>query len=129
MMLTDKLPLRQSSVWSSFPSVYTLPHGYGSVRMIPKPYDGSGHLWFVADHPIQGVSAVLRHGKPYGNWQLQQATDTTGHAISLIETGDACKTDSLVADIQGKIDPQSGQPLSPPKPFCSIFWHGSVVCR
>ncbi|CAK0759547.1 hypothetical protein CCP4SC76_3150004 [Gammaproteobacteria bacterium] len=89
MMLTDKLPLRESSVWPTFPSVYTLPHVYGAVRMSVQPYDGSGHFWFVADHPIQGVSAVLHEGKPYGNWQIQQATDTTGHSIALIETGDA----------------------------------------
>ncbi|CAK0782232.1 hypothetical protein CCP4SC76_8230002 [Gammaproteobacteria bacterium] len=111
MMLTDKLPLRRSSVWPTFPSVYSLPHVYGAVRMMPKPYDDSGHLWFVADHPIQGVSAVLHEGKPYGNWQLQQATDTTGHGIALIETGDACRDGSLVADVQGKIDPQSGQAI------------------
>ncbi|CAK0782334.1 putative Carboxypeptidase regulatory-like domain-containing protein [Gammaproteobacteria bacterium] len=54
---------------------------------------------------------MLHDGKPYGNWQFQQATDTTGHAITLIETGDACKSGTLVTDIQGKIDPQSGQAI------------------
>lgn len=96
-------------MWGDFPALYTLPQVYGQVTLSPQPYDSTGHFWFIADHPIQAVETVLHEGKAYGNWRLVKATDPTGHAVALLETGDSLKPGSLVVSVRGKLDPKSGE--------------------
>ncbi|MDG4549876.1 MAG: phage tail protein [Candidatus Contendobacter sp.] len=105
--LSDPIPLRDTSVWSSYDAVTILPRVYGRARIKPLRYNADGTQYVVADHAIAGVDAVTLDGSPINGWRWRNGSDLTGHAVALLELAEAPDTSAnLAAVVRG----QSGNP-------------------
>lgn len=108
--LTRKLPLRDSTAWGQFASVQTIPRIYGRATVAPVPYDATGRLFVVADHPIQGIATVTADGQAVTAYRLYHQADTTGKTIAFLElqTPITIGTTELAATVEGLQHPVTG---------------------
>lgn len=114
-MLSDPLPIRTTAAWPAFAKPEPLNVVYGRCTVPAIQYDQTRKFWLVADHPIQGVDAVYRDGKPEKTYAWRNGTDPTGHPVALVELGQAlAATATLTAAIRGKTHPTSGALLETP---------------
>ena len=88
-LLTDPVPLRSTAQLEGFESVEVLPLVYGRVKVQPVKYSADGKTWLIADHAIQGVDEVTKSGLPYNAWGFFNGSDSSGHAVALLQTADA----------------------------------------
>lgn len=113
--LSDPLPLRSSAAWPLFAKPEPLPVVYGRCTVPAIQFDSTRKFWLVADHAIGGVDTCYRSGKVESTFAWRNSVDSTGHPVALIELRDAlASTETLTADIRGKIDPNSGVLLENP---------------
>lgn len=112
---TDKVPLRTTADLGGYTELKPLPVVYGSVTIQPLRYDGSGHLWLLADHPISGVDRVELQGREISDWILQQAADDSGSPVAVLETKEQIAEPSdLRATVRGKMHPDTGETMTRP---------------
>ena len=124
--LADAIPLRSSSVWGSFSAPALLPHAYGRVTLTPLQYSQDRMLWCLADHPIQGVDKVTRDDVEVSAWAYQNTTDSTGHAVALLELAEPLADgERLAVTLRGKMQPTTGALLSRPD---EILWDVLNLC-
>jgi len=113
--LTDPLPLRTSADLGQYTTLFTLPRPMGLLTCNPVRYDGSGHFWLLADAPIGGVDAVSYQGRTISAWALQNGTDTSGHAVAVLETEEQIEDPAdLAVTLRGERHPDTGQSLDRP---------------
>lgn len=94
--ITDKLPLRDSTVWDAYREARAIPHRYGECGGAPIQYDSSRRLWVWADHASLAIDRVLVDGLPVTNWQWRNAVDSTGHPVTMVEFADAIEESANV---------------------------------
>lgn len=124
--LADAIPLRSSSVWGSFSSPASLPHVYGGVTLSPIQYSQDRMLWCLCDHAAQGVDKVTRDDVETSAWAFQNATDSTGHAVALLELAEPLADgERLAVTLRGKMQPATGALLSRPD---EILWDVLNLC-
>lgn len=115
MTLSDPLPIRTSAAWPAFAKPEPLPVVYGRCTVPTIQYDQTRKFWLVADHPVQGVDAVYRDGKPERAYAWRNGTDPTGHPVALVELGQALAANAtLTATVRGKTHPTGGALLENP---------------
>lgn len=113
--LTDTVPLRSTAVWPKFAKAEPLNVPYGRCIVPATQYDQSRKLWHIADCAIGGVDAVYKDGKAEKAYAWRNATDSTGHAVAILELGSALPANAtLTATIRGKIHPTTGMLLENP---------------
>lgn len=107
------LPLRQSSVWGQFATVETIPVRYGQQRGRAVQYDNSRLRWVWADHASQIITGVFVDGQLSLGWAWRNQSDVTGRPVTMIEFAQPQSGEVTAVGI-GKIDPESGQPMTRP---------------
>jgi len=112
--LSRPVPLRDTTAWGRFASVRTLPRVYGRAIVEPVPYDDTGRLFVVADHPIGGIASVSRDGVPVTAWRLRHAPDATGRTVAFLELQTAISKESLTVTLDGLLHPITGQAMTNP---------------
>lgn len=118
--LSDRLPLRQSTVWGSYKDKRTLPIVYGRTVVEPIPYDNSGQVFVLADHACQGVDRVTRDDIATDAFAFYNDTDDTGHAIAVLELAEPlAHGEHLRVNLRGKQHPAHGGLLSNP---AEVLW-------
>jgi len=114
--LSRAVPLRDTTSWGRFASIRPLPRVYGRVTLTPVPYDDTGRVFVVADHPIAGIVSVKRGKESLTSWRLSHGPDTTGKTIAFLELQEAVleDQDSLSATLDGLMDPVTGNLMTNP---------------
>jgi len=114
--LTRKIPLRDSTAWGKFSSVQTIPRIYGRATVAPVPYDDSGRVFVVADHPVSGVVSVTADGKTVTAYRLYHQSDSTGKTVAFIElqTPITIGTTALAVTVDGLLNPVTGLLMTNP---------------
>jgi len=108
---TDIVPLRDTSDLDIYAVEKSLPIVYGNSEISPFSYDGSGHLWFIADHAIDRINSVRVNGKEISAYILR--TEFENGTISVLETSEQYEdTDTIIVDLDGKLDKDSGSLLA-----------------
>lgn len=100
MILSDPLPLRDTSVWPGYTELQILPRVYGRARVAGVRYAEHNHLYVLADHALAGVDAVYDDGAPIAGWVHRNGADLTGHAAALLQLS-APPQGVLSADVRG----------------------------
>lgn len=109
---TDLMPLRLTSVWSSFRAIEVIPHRYGFGKGVLIQYNKTRKLFVWADHPSVNVIVVKVGGQLVNNWRWFNALDSTGHGVTFVEFGQSIAEDTVVEAIgTGKIHPRAGGPI------------------
>jgi hypothetical protein len=118
--LSMPVPLRSSSVWGSYDTARPLPIVYGRASLSPVQYSQDRRLWLVADHPIQGVDRVSRDDVATAAWAWRHATDSTGHAVAIIELQEPlAEGERLAVALRGRMHPVTGALLVRPD---EVLW-------
>ena len=130
--LSRNIPLRDSTAWGQFASVQAIPRIYGKATIEPVPYDDSGRLFVVADHPIQGIESVSADNAPVTAYRLYHQPDTTGKTVAFLElqTPITIGTTELATTINGMMHPKTGLLMTNPADVAKdlLQWAtGSVV--
>ncbi|HFE31934.1 MAG TPA: carboxypeptidase regulatory-like domain-containing protein [Gammaproteobacteria bacterium] len=113
--LSDRMPLRESTVWGSYKNKETLPLVYGRVPVRPVPYDNSSTLFVCADHACQGVDGVTVDGVDVIAYEFRNDVDDTGHAVAVIELADPLPEGADISvDVRGRMHPDTGALLINP---------------
>lgn len=100
-LLSDPLPLRDTSAWPGYDRIQVIPRVYGRARLAPIRYNDAGTLLVLADHPMAGVDRVTLDGAPI-DYRWRNGADMTGHAVALLEIASAPDTGAkLAADVRG----------------------------
>lgn len=112
---TDRIPLRNTTVWGGFKEPQVIPHAYGLVRVKPIPYDKEGRLFVLADHSILDVVRVTRDSALTNGWALSNELDSTGHPIAVLELeSPLAQGEELRVQLNGKRHRETGQLLNTP---------------
>jgi hypothetical protein len=120
--MQSDLPLRSSSAWGAFGEVAIIPHRYGRIRGSALRYDNTGRRYVWADHASQRITEVYVGGQKTSAWSWKNTTDTTGHAITLIELTEAT-TETVEAAGFGKTDAVTGVLLTNPGLIIADIMH------
>ena len=114
--LTRNIPLRDSTAWGQFASVQTIPRIYGRAVIAPVPYDNTGRLFVVADHPVKEVVSVTADGQAVTAYRLYHQPDSTGKTVAFLElqTPVTIGTTALAATVDGMMHPATGQLMTNP---------------
>ena len=101
--LTAALPLRTTAVWDAYREAQPIPHRYGETAGALLQYSADRRTFVWADHAVAGIDAVLVSGQQVSNWQHRNGTDSTGHAVALVEfDGPVDEGVELIARGRGK---------------------------
>lgn len=101
-LLSDQVPLRDTSAWPGYDAVSIIPRIYGRATVEPLRYSESGVLYVVADHPIAGVDAVRADGQPISGWVHYNGADIKGHPVAFLRLSEKPKAGAaLAADVRG----------------------------
>lgn len=112
---TDPVPLRTSVVWGAYKDIRVLPHAYGRVRLAPVPYDRTGRVFLLADHPVAGVESLTRDDAPSTAYRFFNGVDSTGHAAAFIElAAPLAEGERLAVTLHGKRHALHGHVLASP---------------
>lgn len=113
--LSDNLPLRTSAVWGGWRNVRVLPWAWGVVTLEPIQYSDDQRVFFLADHPIAGVDAVLRDDVPTSAYAFYNGVDSTGRAVAFVELAmPLAEGERLAVTLRGRIHPNVGNLLQTP---------------
>lgn len=119
-LLSTPLPMRQSTIWGGYRTAVALPHRYGTVSGELIQYNDARTIFCWADHPCEGVDAVLVDGQPAGEWQSYTLVDASNHAITVVEFGQRQDEGvTLIARGRGKLHPVTGQRMVNP---ATVIW-------
>lgn len=103
-LLSDPLPLRDTSVWPDYDRLQIIPRVYGRTRIAPIRYNEAGTLFVLADHSIAGVDRVTRDGEEI-DFRWRNGSDVTGHAVAFLELASAPDSSAkLAAEMRGLSD-------------------------
>jgi hypothetical protein len=101
--LTGALPLRTTAVWDAYREAQPIPHRYGETAGVLLQYSADRRTFVWADHAVAGIDTVLVSGQQVSNWQHRNGTDSTGHAVALVEfDGPVDEGAELIARGRGK---------------------------
>lgn len=101
--LTGALPLRTTAVWDAYREAQPIPHRYGETAGALLQYSSDRRIFVWADHAVAGIDTVLVSGQQVSNWQHRNGTDSTGHAVALVEfDGPVDEGAELIARGRGK---------------------------
>lgn len=118
--LTAPLPLRQTTAWGGYRDARPIPHRYGQCSGELLQYNDSRTEFCWADHPVQGIDAVIVNGQPAGEWEHRTVTDVTGRALALVVFGQPQDEGvSIVARGRGKLHPATGALMTNP---ADVVW-------
>lgn len=113
--LSDSMPLRTTTVWGGWREVRVLPWVYGAASITPIQYSDDQRVFLLADHPIAGVDAVTRDDVPTVAYAWQNAVDSTGRAVALLELAEPLADgERLAATLRGRMHPDTGRLLQTP---------------
>lgn len=114
--LTRRIPLRDSTAWGQFASVQTIPRIYGRAIVSPIPYNDTGRLFVVADHPVQGIVSVTAASVPVTAYRLYHQPDSTGKTVAFLElqTPVTIGTTALAVMVEGLQNPVTGLLMTNP---------------
>lgn len=101
-LLSDAVPLRDTSAWSGFDAIEIIPRVYGRATVRPLRYNEAGTLYVVADHAIAGVDAVRVGGQAIAGWQSYNGADQAGHGVAFLRLSAPLQSgDEIAADVRG----------------------------
>lgn len=113
--LSDNVPLRTSAVWGGWREVRVLPWAWGQVTLTPVQYSDDQRVYFLADHPIQGVDEVKRDDVPTSAWAFYNGVDSTGQAVAFLELAmPLSEGERLSVTLRGRMHPDTGKLLQTP---------------
>jgi len=113
--LSDNVPLRTSAVWGGWRDVRVLPWVWGHVTLTPLQYSDDQRVFFVADHPIQGVDEVKRDDVATDAWAFYNGVDSTGRAVAFVELAmPLAEGERLAVRLRGRMHPDTGRLLQTP---------------
>ncbi len=113
--LSDNVPLRTSAVWGGWREVKVLPWAWGVVTLAPIQYSGDQRVFFLADHPIQGVDEVRRDDVATDAWAFYNGVDSTGRAVAFLELAmPLAEGERLAVGLRGRMHPGTGRLLTSP---------------
>lgn len=114
--LSRAIPLRDSTVWGRFASIQAIPRIYGRATVAPVPYDDTGRLFVVADHPVQTVVSVSTDNQPVSAYRLYHQADSTGKTVAFLELQTAITIGStaLAVTVEGMQHPITGRLMTNP---------------
>jgi hypothetical protein len=113
--LSDNVPLRTSAVWGGWRDVRVLPWVWGHVTLTPLQYSDDQRVFFVADHPIQGVDEVKRDDVATDAWAFYNGVDSTGRAVAFVELAmPLAEGERLAVSVRGRMHPDTGRLLQTP---------------
>ena len=84
-VLSDLVPLRDTSRWPGYDQIQIIPRVYGRARISPLRYNEAGTLFVLADHALAGVDAVTLDGISLPGWRWRNGTDLTGHGVAFLQ--------------------------------------------
>lgn len=114
------LPLRQTTAWGGYREARPIPHRYGACSGELLQYNDSRTEFCWADHPVQGIDAVIVNGQPAGEWERRTVTDVTGRPLSLVVFGQPPDEGvSILARGRGKLHPVTGALMTNP---ADVIW-------
>ena len=124
--LSRNIPLRDSTAWGQFATVQAIPRIYGRCTIAPVPYDDTGRLFVVADHPIQGIVSVTADNVAITAYRLYHQADSTGKTVAFLElqTAITIGTTALAATVEGMMNPVTGGLMTNPADVAAdlIIW-------
>lgn len=101
-LLSDTVPLRDTSAWPGFDAIEIIPRVYGRATVKPLRYNEAGTLYVVADHAIAGVDAVRVGGQAIAGWKAYNGADQTGHGVAFLRLSAPLQSgDEIAADVRG----------------------------
>lgn len=113
--LSDNVPLRTSAVWGGWRDVRVLPWVWGQVTLTPLQYSDDQRVFFLADHPIQGVDEVKRDDVATEAWAFYNGVDSTGRAVAFVELAmPLAEGERLAVTLRGRMHPATGRLLQTP---------------
>lgn len=113
--LSDNVPLRTSAVWGGWREVRVLPWAWGQVTLTPIQYGDDQRVFFLSDHPIQGVDEVKRDDVPTDAWAFYNGVDSTGQACAFVELAmPLSEGERLSVTLRGRMHPDTGKLLQTP---------------
>lgn len=113
--LSDNVPLRTSTVWGGWREVRVLPWGWGVVTIKPIQYSDDQRVFFLLDHPIEGVDEVKRDDVATRGFEWWNGVDSTGRAVSFLELAEPlAEGERLAVTLRGRMHPKTGRLLQTP---------------
>ena len=113
--LSDNVPLRTSAVWGGWRDVKVLPWAWGHVTLTPIQYSDDQRVFFLADHPVQGVDEVKRDDVATDAWAFYNGVDSTGRAVAFVELAmPLADGERLAVRLRGRMHPDTGRLLQTP---------------
>jgi len=113
--LSDNVPLRTSAVWGGWRDVKVLPWAWGHVTLTPIQYSDDQRVFFLADHPVQGVDEVKRDDVATDAWAFYNGVDSTGRAVAFVELAmPLAEGERLAVRLRGRMHPDTGRLLQTP---------------
>ena len=104
--LSDNVPLRTSAVWGGWRDVRVLPWVWGHVTLTPLQYSDDQRVFFLADHPVQGVDEVKRDDVATDAWAFYNGVDSTGRAVAFVELAmPLAEGERLAVRLRGRMHP------------------------
>lgn len=103
--LSDPLPLRTSAVWGDAGRAI-LPWVFGRTTVGAVRYAPLPRTYLLADHRLAGVDAVTVGGVSIAGWQWRNSSDSSGHAVALLDLAEDPGTKAVAAQVRGL----SGEP-------------------
>ena len=85
------------------------------MTLAPIQYSGDQRVFFLADHPIQGVDEVRRDDVATDAWAFYNGVDGTGRAVAFLELAmPLAEGERLAVGLRGRMHPGTGRLLTSP---------------
>ncbi len=92
-----------------------LPWAWGQVTLTPIQYSDDQRVFFLADHPIQGVDEVKRDDVATDAWAFYNGVDSTGRAVAFVELAmPLAEGERLAVGLRWRMHPDTGRLLQTP---------------
>lgn len=119
-LLTDLVPLRQTTDWQSFREPKSIPHRYNETSGELLQYDAARLTFVWADHASEGIDRVYVNDVEVTNWSWHNGLDSTGRTVTfVIFNSPPDDTATIYAAGRGKLNPRTGQRFQNP---ADIVW-------
>ncbi len=84
MLLSDPVPLLDTSAWPGYENIEILPRIYGAAWVRPIAADESGRSFVIAGHAAEVVESVTLDGKPTA-FQWRNGLDPAGRPAAFVD--------------------------------------------
>jgi len=113
---TRDLPVRTTADLGTYRDVEPIAWRYGrDVPGVLIALSNTRRRWIWADHASQAIRSITIDGQPMAGWSWRNDTDSTGRAITIVETVDPIDEGAvLVATGDGAIDSVTGSLIANP---------------